>query len=466
MDEVKVNFVEKKIPPKPRRGFFYFGRVFAALLAVFALSLAVISFRLSAAATADEHLFDTLPVFSQIRSFVRSKERVIENHRKNILLLGVGGPGHEGPQLSDTMLFVSLDTKDKRVGVISIPRDLAVEIPGHGEQKINAANAYGEEKGRGEGPKLAAQVVETVFGEPIDYYLRIDFQAFVDIIDTLGGIDVTVDRSFSDSQFPTEDYQVQTISFAAGRQHMDGLTALRFARSRHGNNGEGSDFARSARQQKIINAIKDKALSRSTFLSPTKISGILDTLKAHVATNLSALDLINLGREYGNIGSDKIATHVLMTGNGPLYETRSNDAYVILPKAGNWSELQALADNIFTPDANAAPVLQTAHIEVQNGTTINGLARTVAGNLVKNGFEVEKISNAAERGVVRTIVYDLTKGTKPNELKRLTTLLDADVKKLPTDWVFVTDIPSDDSETAESAPLDFIVIVGESAGQQ
>ncbi|MFH0927967.1 MAG: LCP family protein, partial [bacterium] len=259
MHEVKTNLLGDNLKPQPKTGFFFFGRVFAASIAFLALGASLASFAIAAKNPKETSILDNIPVISQIRGFFGSKANGPKSDntgRTNILLLGVGGYGHEGPQLSDTILLVSLDREDKKVGIISIPRDLSVEIPGYGERKINSANAYGEEKGQGEGPKLAAQVAESVFGMPVHYYVRVDFNAFQSIIDQIGGVDINVDRAFTDSQYPTNDYGVETISFNAGWQHMDGQTALKYSRSRHGTGGEGSDFARSARQQKILNAVK------------------------------------------------------------------------------------------------------------------------------------------------------------------------------------------------------------------
>jgi LCP family protein required for cell wall assembly len=172
--------------------------------------------------------------------------------RINVLLLGMGGLGHDGPYLTDTIIMASIRPSTKQVAMISIPRDLWVSIAGHGSSKINHANSYGETERHDWGGAYTAQVIKDNFGIDIHYYLRVDFAAFEEIVDEVGGIRVNVERGFTDPEYPTNDYGVQMVSFAKGVQTMSGSRALIYARSRHGNNGEGSDFARAKRQQKNV----------------------------------------------------------------------------------------------------------------------------------------------------------------------------------------------------------------------
>ena len=128
-------------------------------------------------------------IFDRVRNFVLAGDRTVEgfkDDRVNILLLGVGGEGHDGEQLSDTIILASIKPSTKQIALLSIPRDLSVDIPGYGVRKINAANAFGEQTNPGEGGTLAAQVVSETLGTPIPYWIRIDFKAFEEIIDKLG----------------------------------------------------------------------------------------------------------------------------------------------------------------------------------------------------------------------------------------------------------------------------------------
>ena len=207
--------------------------------------------------------------------------------RLNILLLGSDKrPDYLGmAPRSDTLILVNLDTQTRVVRMLTIPRDLAVEIPGYtGLQKINAAYFLGEQdRGPGGGQALAVETVSELFDVPIDYYVMINFEGFRTLIDTLGGIVVNVPTELDDWNYPSEDpndpFAQIRIHFDAGLQTMDGQQALRYARTRHADN----DFARSKRQLQVIMAIKEKATSLDLI---TKIPGLLDQLSGMIETNI------------------------------------------------------------------------------------------------------------------------------------------------------------------------------------
>jgi len=206
-----------------------------------------------------------------VRNFIFKSENVMtgqQEDRINILLLGIGGSGHDGPYLSDTNIILSIKPSTNQVAMISVPRDLAAKMGNYGFRKINNANAFGELEQSGNGGEYARKVFEDTFNISLPYYARVDFAAFKELIDAVGGINVDVQRSFVDTAYPGPNDSFQTISFEAGPQHMDGERALIFTRSRHGSNGEGSDFARAKRQQIMLAAFKKKLLSSETFLNP------------------------------------------------------------------------------------------------------------------------------------------------------------------------------------------------------
>ena len=213
-----------------------------------------------------------LSFFQQLTHIVTSTDQQLQGEsddRVNILLLGYGGAGHDGPYLTDTMMLVSFQPSTKKVALISIPRDLYVNIPGYGYRKINEIMSDGrDQKYPGGGEAMTVKVVSDLLNTPIQYYASIDFNGFKQVIDQVDGVTVTVDRTFYDAMYPDSGIGYDPVSFKAGTQTMNGTTALKFARSRHGNNGEGTDFARAARQQKIILALKDKLLSFGTLSNP------------------------------------------------------------------------------------------------------------------------------------------------------------------------------------------------------
>lgn len=501
-----------KKPRSRNRGVFLL-KWMIFLSVFFAIVIGALSWNV--ASGTESGSFPSLSPLSLIKQFVGSNERMLngeKDDRVNILLLGVGGAGHEGPQLSDTMLLASIKPSTKEVGMISIPRDLNVPIPDYGWRKINHANAYGEADERGTGPSLAASVVEDTFDEPIHYYVRVDFNGFAKLIDDIGGVDIYVDRAFTDSEYPilgkedaecgptpepaeptinpdtgeeipgvtpAPDYscRYEVLSFKEGWTHMDGDTALKYVRSRHGNNGEASDFARSRRQQKILLAVREQLLSASTVFNPARIGRILETLKEHIATNVELWEITRLANILKDWDPNTIKNHVLDTSDdSPLYATSMNGAYVLLPKNDDWGALQRLADNIFLDDG-AIPASDTpskpkfVKVEIQNGTAVSGLAFRTSQILDKGGYQVTQVGNAKTRGFEHTVIYDLTNGKRPDDLAALKDLLQADVTLSATGWIASGDVipnslhltPEDMEKMATDSSVDFLVILGQNA---
>lgn len=193
------------------------------------------------------------------------------DNKVNILLLGIAGGDHEGPNLTDSIMIIHYDFDTNQLSTIGLPRDVwSNTLKG----KINTAYAIGEAKQKHGGLKLAKAEVGGILDLPIEYGVVISFQTFHDLIDYLGGIDVQVEHSFVDNQYPIKgkeddlcngdkEYKCRytTVSFEKGLTHMDGATALTFVRSRHASGSEGSDFARSRRQQLIITSLKDAIIA-------------------------------------------------------------------------------------------------------------------------------------------------------------------------------------------------------------
>ena len=223
-----------------------------------------------------------------------------KNKEVNILLLGVGGNGYYGNMLTDTIIIASLRPGEKPVDtevvLLSVPRDLWVQVPDvPGYKKINEAFLYGELKEKGKGYLLLGEVLEEWTGLVIDYYAVGNFDAFEDTIDLVGGVDVDVKQAFSDFSYPDKNKgYLPPITFEEGFQHMDGERALIYARSRKGNNGEGSDFARSQRQQKILIAFKEKLSSFNYLISMTTISKIAESISGSFTTDLELWEMKRL----------------------------------------------------------------------------------------------------------------------------------------------------------------------------
>jgi len=207
---------------------------------------------------------------------------------------------------SDTLLLANVDTVARTVGVMSIPRDLIMEVPGYGKNKVNAAYLFGEYyQLEGGGQALAVQTISQFFNTPIDYYVAINFDGFRKVVDTVGGVDLYVPYSLDDYNYPSDDegdpFGEIHVHFDEGWQHMDGKTALRYARTRHADN----DFARSRRQLQIILAVRQKAMSLN--LIPV-LPNLIDDLGGMVQTNIPFDQQLGLAQLGYNIDASKIYT--------------------------------------------------------------------------------------------------------------------------------------------------------------
>ena len=282
------------------------------------------------------------------------------NGRTNILVMGKAGGAHDGPDLTDTMILISVSLTKPDLAIVSIPRDTWIpEI----RAKINAAYYWGDkttpyfDNSKYPGGKIgfARTIVAEVVGQPIQYGIVVDFSGFKDVIDALGGIQVDVQNSFTDPLYPIEGKEndtcggdptfacrYQTVTFDAGPQIMNGDIALEFVRSRHAVGIEGTDIAREARQQLVIEAIKSKILKPNVFLSPKVDMAMLGVLKKYVQTDLGLPAGGVLARKI--LGGMKNIKQLLIPQDmlfNPPVNAVYDQQYVFIPKAGNgkWSEI-------------------------------------------------------------------------------------------------------------------------------
>ncbi len=365
--------------------------------------------------------------------------------RVNFLVLGQGGAKHDGPYLTDTIMVVSLKPSTNQVAMISLPRDLLVPIPGYGLRKINNANAFGEKDGEGKGAELARQVVEQVLDLPIHYHARLSFTGFVDVIDQLGGLPVNVERTFTDSQYPTDYNGMTAVSFEAGWQIMSGEEALQFVRSRHGNNNEGSDFARAKRQQQVLLALKEKLLSPATFLNPSLSMRLYRTLSQSIETDLTAGEAVRLAHMLRRADTKNFITRTFDANPGGLLQetTGPDGAYLLTPIVPDFLELQEVTLNIFEREAAQG---EHARLAVENGTSSPGLAEATSQTLAAQGLTVTAYGNAVHKDFPRTLIYDYTGGDKPLTRERLEALFGATAISL--------------ERTAEIGNVDFRIVLG------
>jgi len=275
----------------------------------------------------------------------------MKDGRINVLLLGERGsnmPG--GDLLTDTIMVMSIKPDDNKVAMISIPRDLYVEIPGYGAHKINEANSRGESEGKDKGMEKAKQVVENVTGLPIHYVVLGNFEALREVVNTLGGVTVHLDKPFSEtSQFVDGGECGGVFSLPAGDVKLDGNTALCYSRARYNSN----DFDRARRQQDVIVAIKEKALSIGTLADFSKVNDLADTIGDNVRTTTEPWEMQKLFGIYQKMQNPGIIHKVFDNSqNGLLYSSVSDiGAYILLPKGGNFDKIKEVCQNIFDEQA-------------------------------------------------------------------------------------------------------------------
>jgi LCP family protein required for cell wall assembly len=267
-----------------------------------------------------------------------------EGGRINILLLGIDRRDGTGwAYRTDTIVVVTVDPDTRAAGMLSIPRDLQLTLPGYGEDRINTANVYGYRQDDPDGgPALLKATIEANFGIPIDGYLMVDFQTFEKIVDTLGGIDVNVPTSLHDTRYPDprpgDPYAFKTIHFDPGWQHMDGKRALEYARSRMST----TDFDRAKRQQLILLAIRERTLSlRAIPRWPSLVATVVDGAK----TDMDLGDLLGLAFFAVRIDTSNLKQVVL---EHPLVvnHQRADGAAVQLP---NWDLINPVIEELFGP---------------------------------------------------------------------------------------------------------------------
>lgn len=382
--------------------------------------------------------------------------------RINVLLIGKGGQNHPGGELTDTLLLASVDPIHKEMALVSIPRDLYVKIPGNGSERINAAYNYGKEQSdnrnadsrQREGIKLLDDTVSAALGVPVHYNAMVDFTAFKEIVNTVGGIDIYLDEPIYDPNFDWQ-YGRNALKLPKGNVHLNGTQALLLGRSRGAAGGYGvsSDFERNENQRKMLVALKDKILSAGTFGNPVKINQLLNTFGTHVWTDFSsAAELAKLYKIIQTVPANKTQSLDLVTPPNVLI-TGSTVAgkSVQLPRAGagNFKEIQAfvrsrLKDG-FIRNENAS-------VAVYNATNVAGLAARQAEVLKSYGYNVTKITDAPNKSNnQKTVLVDLTKGVKKYTKRYLEQRFKAaTVSKIPDPAI-------------QPGAVDFVIILGQDA---
>lgn len=257
--------------------------------------------------------------------------------RLNVLILGLDHrPGETGPARTDTLILATFNPRQPQAALLSIPRDLWVDIPGQGSNRINTANYFGDLMQPGYGPELARQTVQNNFGPAVHRYVLVDFAGFVALVDALGGIDVTVPETIVDERYPTPDYGTMTIVIPAGPQHMDGATALIYVRTRHND----SDFGRSQRQQQILRALVVRVLQPGAW---PRLPAAWAAARAYFTTDLNEVDFATVLLAVMRVGPEGLQSYTINQDMTVPFTTGSG-AQVLLPR---WEVILALVGEIF-----------------------------------------------------------------------------------------------------------------------
>jgi LCP family protein required for cell wall assembly len=341
--------------------------------------------------------------------------------RVNVLLLGRGGGTHDAPDLTDTMMIASVDPVNHTSTLLSLPRDLWVNVPNQGVMKLNAAWETGEFKYLGKqaagstdpkairaGYDLVDQTIQEVTGVNIDYNVLVNFQAFQQAVDAVGGVNVNVPTDLVDPTMAWENNGNATLA-TAGDHDFNGQQALIYVRSRE----TTSDFARAERQRAVLTALKSKVGTVGTLSNPVKLNGLLNTFGNNFQTDLS---LSNANRLYSivkgvnnnNIGSIGLSS---TTPGATQYVTDGNinGQSVVLPKAGlfQYGDIQQfIRGQLKDPYI----VKENARISILNGTPVPGQASVMSDQLKGYGYNVVKVGNTPDAGWTKTTLVDLSHG--------------------------------------------------------
>ncbi|HKR81469.1 MAG TPA: LCP family protein [Candidatus Saccharimonadales bacterium] len=383
-----------------------------------------------------------------------------QNGQVNILLAGnsADDPGHDGADLTDSIMVMTINTKTKQASMLSVPRDLWVTVPGMGHQKINAANTVKSFSASGYpngGMGALEQIITENMGITIDYYALINYTAFRDAVNAVGGITVNIQspdpRGLYDPNISKADKG--PLKLPNGSVTLDGQTALNLARARgdsyYSYGFPQSDFDRTQHQRQMLLAIKDKATSANVLANPLKVGKLADALGNNVKTDMK-IDEIETFYSYAkDINDNNIASYNLndLTKGTTMLKnyTAPNGQSALIPAAGldDFSQIKLAINKLFSSDPL---VKEGAQVVVLNGGDVDGLASKEAKVLTQKNIAVAAVA-AAPKSYATTEIIDNSKGAMPNTKQALQKLFGNNV---------VTSDPSIKGYTA-----DFIIVLGQ-----
>jgi polyisoprenyl-teichoic acid--peptidoglycan teichoic acid transferase len=376
--------------------------------------------------------------------------------RINVLLMGRGGGGHDAPDLTDSMMLASIDPVNHTSTLISIPRDLWVDVPNQGAMKINAAWESGEFKYLNKvapgstdsnaikaGFAQADQTVENVLGVTIHYNVLLSFQAFQQAVDSVGGVTVNAPADLVDQTMAWENGNSSLLA-KAGVNNLNGKQALNYVRSRE----TSSDFARAQRQRAVLVALKGKINTLGTLSNPLKLSGLMNTFGNNVQTDLSVKDASRLYSIIKKIPDTKTTSLGLSDPPNNYFNTGTLAGQSItLPTAGlfNYKDIQSF---VRTQLKDPYITKENARIAILNGTATPGLAAAKSDQLKTYGYNVISAGNAPNTNWLQTTLVDVTRGK------------DKYTKRYLEQRLGVTATTKLPDSTIQANGADFVIIIG------
>ncbi|MCA9325637.1 LCP family protein [Candidatus Saccharibacteria bacterium] len=396
--------------------------------------------------------------------FTTTKLKGEDQGRVNILMAGNSADdvGHNGATLTDSIMIVSIDTVHNTAVMLSVPRDLYVNIPGYGHAKINEAYVDGErgdfsESGYAKGGMgLLQKTIYESLGIKTHYYALVNYTAFKDAVDAVGGIDVTINSSNSRGLYdPSKDWSTggPLVNLSNGTHHLTGHQALNLSRARgdaYGSYGfANSDFTRTSNQRMMLLALKKKALSGGTLANPAKLSSLADALGKNVRTDFQISELRRLYDIMKHINNGNIKSYGLNDINGTNYLAsyrNSRGQSTLIPAAGldNFTQIQQVIRRL---TSNNPLVREDAMIVVLNATDTNGVASENQSLLISRGMSVTNIADASSTQATSQII-DASSGKKPKTLAAL-------------EKIYGNNVLTSNPYASRYPDADFIILVGQ-----
>lgn len=387
-----------------------------------------------------------------------------EDGRINVLLLGKASKEYPGQNLTDTIMIASIDTKTMQTALLSIPRDMQIQMPGS-KNFVKINSIYSIARNEVDPSSIIRKSIETITGIPIHYYVIIDYRGFEQVIDAIGGIHIQVDRDIYDPRYPGPNYSYELFELSKGFHTLDGATALKYVRERHSD--PQGDFGRAYRQQQVIESVKNRVFSIKTFLNPFTFNTLLDALGNNVRTNILPNEIesfINLVKKsdtqnISNVVIDAWKKNSLLRVSHVALEN-GQSMFILIPRTGNYSEIQDVAKNIFHKEEQSNRMKELAK-EAASVAIINYSTSPLVALKVKSLIETIGMSAflfPANKKILfsETTVIDTTTLKKPYSLDEI-------IKKIPAKNSHLAKevIPSEIQLQSNNADIDFVLFIGE-----